>query len=149
MYVAYIRAVIPGQDPFWLAMQRRDFEALDTLALLHRIAAGLFGAISLCGVPALLLGASANSYGPITGEDGPPPHIYGGVFILIGGGVFALHFALAILFWLAGGWIKHRRCHTTLIVLDVLLLLWTPLGTALGIYGLILLTKPHVRTTFS
>ncbi|RYG31016.1 hypothetical protein EON81_23780 [bacterium] len=58
------------------------------------------------------------------------------------------HLVLAVLFWIAAGWLRRRTCYTALLVLEILTLLVIPHGTILGVFGLIILMKPHVRAEF-
>ena len=135
-------------EQYFAAMQRRDLESLSTLATLHKVGAFVFGAFSLCFVPHLAFGI-ATLFGAVPmGPEGPPPAFFGGMFAFFGAAVVGFHVALATACWLASGWIARREHHGRIMAVECVALLWTPLGTALGIYGLILLSKPHVKVAF-
>ncbi len=119
-------------DPFWQALLARDVESLGPLALLHPVTAFVFGAFSLCGLPRLTIGLAMMSGAIPAGRGEPTPALFGGLFALVGG-VVALHIALSVACALASGWISRRERHGSVFVVDGLLLLWTPIGTALGI----------------
>lgn len=135
-------------DPVWRALRARDLESLETLSLLHRVAGFALGFFSLCFSPHLVIGLGILLRAmPVTSGEAPPRAV-GALFALVGGGGMTFFVAASIGSFLASGWIKRREFRDRVFAVECLLLLFTPLGTALGVYGLVLLSKPHVRAAF-
>lgn len=138
----------PGADPFWDSMRAQDLASLDLLAILHRVAAGLVALTGALGLPAFFLFRALRTMNDTTHEVSPLADSYFGAFGGIVAAIVLAHFAGAVLLWVAAGWIGRRRCYSALLAVQALMLLIVPHGTALGIFGIILLTKPHVRAEF-
>src|SRR5579862_3755087 len=125
-------------DPSWLEYQQRmNDENLRTLAVLHRVFAGLCLVATCClgGWVALMLGifgAAASS-----DRNGAPPAIIGGLMAVAWGSVFICLGGVAVLNWLCANWISGRRNWTGVIVVAALDCLNVPLGAALGVFTLI------------
>ena len=121
---------------------------METLSLLHRVAGFAFAFFSLCGLLPLttglpvVLGIVSERAG--TGE----PRSVGEILVLMGAGVVLMFAALALGAFQSTGWIRRRESRGLVIAMECVLLLFLPLGTALGIYGLVLLSKPHVKAAF-
>jgi len=65
----------------------------------------------------------------------------GGLFL-----VFAVAYALAL--FLAARFLAERRRHTFCVVVAAISCTFTPLGTVLGVFTLIVLFRPSVRVLF-
>src|SRR5580658_6964373 len=78
----------------------------------------------------------------------PPPRLFG-VFMIVAGSVgVLLGWTMGVLTIVAGRSIEQRRRHLFCLIVAGLLCMWAPFGTALGVFTLIILTKPHVREQF-
>lgn len=132
-------------------------ESLRLLTTLHRVAAAIFGVLSLCGLPHTVIGflmmftgalRPTNPAGHPGSESDAFPALFGGVFFFAGLAVVALHIAMAIALWAAAGWIDLRRNYAKLQVVEAILCVFVPIGTALGVFGLVTLAKPEARARF-
>jgi len=140
MATAYRAQDLPG-------LTKEDEDQLKLLSTLHYCYAVLvalmglgIGAFGL--VPALLFSAA-----PKHAND-PPPLLVGGIFFAIFGFIAAILVAKAVLTGLAGRGLQNRRNHTLVLVAACLSLMNFPLGTALGIFTIMLINKPAVKALF-
>jgi hypothetical protein len=125
----------------------RDEEHLRTLSICHYVFAALQG-VGCCAflvhivMGVVFIGMGANSRG------GAPPAFLGGLFVLIGLFGIALGLGSAALLYFAGRFLRERRHYTFCFVIAVLTCLAFPLGTVLGIFTLIVLSRPGVKASF-
>lgn len=143
-----VPTAIPGGDPFWATMRQQDLNSLDLLAIFHRVAAVFVAFTGLLALPGFLLFRHLQTMNETTHDVSPIASSYFAAFGGVVGAIVIAHLVLAVVFWIAAGWIRRRTCYTALLVLQAVLLLVIPHGTALGIFGLLLLIKPHVRAEF-
>jgi hypothetical protein len=89
---------------------------------------------------------------PMPAAPGPhaeaPPPWFGAIFVAMGAAAVVLGWTMGLLTFLAGYSIAQRRRHLFCLVIAGLLCMWVPFGTLLGVFTLVLLTKPHVRAQF-
>lgn len=107
---------------------------------------GLFSCMFLVhitiGVLALLAPSSGNA----------PPELAraGGVlFVTVGSVGLLFGWTLAALLIVAGAKLRRRRSHTFCLVIAGISCLFMPFGTVLGIFTIIVLSRPEVRATFA
>jgi hypothetical protein len=72
----------------------------------------------------------------------------GWLFTLMGGGAVILGWALGILTIYAGRCLKQHKAYNLAFVLACLNCLHAPLGTALGVFTLLVLSRPSVKALF-
>lgn len=125
--------------------------ALEQLSTFHKIGAYILGAFSLCGLPHTFFGILAlvkpSFFGP-PGK-GTSPAFIGFLFMGVGLGFVTFFLGTAIASHAASVWIRERRRLNAIYVVDGILCLQMPLGTMLGIYSLVTLTKPEVKARFT
>jgi len=131
---------LPGGDS--------DREHLKLLAIFHFVYAGLIMLISgLAGIytvfGAVMLGASFQGKGP----NAPPPEI-GGLFMCLGAFLMLLGWTVAGLVAFSGRKLLQHRGRLYCMVIAGLLCLNIPLGTILGVFTLVVLSRPSVRQLF-
>jgi hypothetical protein len=126
----------------------RDLEHLKILSILFYVLAGLtlfpiiFGLFY--AVMGLFFGAAAVS---ASGE--APAALFGGIFVIFGG-IFVLVFAtLGFLIFKAGRNLSKREGYTFAFVIACVICLWIPLGTILGVFTIIVLTRDSVKALFN
>ena len=126
----------------------QDAEQLHLLSVFHYVLAGLCGLFALFPLAyvgmglAMMAGMGAEKGGPF----GP---LLAGCFVAGMGGlflVFAVAYALAL--FLAARFLAERRRHTFCVVVAAISCSFTPLGTVLGVFTLIVLFRPSVKTLF-
>ena len=119
-------------------MSRRSYYIFGGLTALLSLLASLY---MLLGIMVLV--------GDFTGSAGEaPPRLFGWIFIAIGAGAMTLGLTLAILMILTGRWIAARRRRVFCLVVAGLCCLSFPLGTALGVFTIVVLVRDSVVTAF-
>jgi hypothetical protein len=132
-----------------------DEKALRLLAILHYVCAGLIAFFATFALLYVALGVhmmhSPQSWAPPppAGSTAPPfTPDFGMFFVVLGSVAVTLGWTMGALTALAGRSITQRRRFALCAIIDGLLCMWVPIGTALGVFGLVMLTKPHVRAEF-
>lgn len=132
-----------------MATVDRDAEHLRLLSTFHYIYAGVNAAYALipiihvCAGAAMLAGSVAGKFG----HDGPPAFL-GLLFILIGGAIIILGLVHAALNFFAARFIAAREHYVFCFVAAVVNCIFVPLGTTLGIFTLVVLTRDGVKALF-
>ncbi len=124
----------------------QDEQHLNLLSLFHYIMAGLTALIACIPIIHVVLGILM-----ITGqldEAQPPPPIVGWMFLIMGAVFVLLGWTVAILTAVAGARLKQRRSRVFCMVVAALQCLNMPLGTILGVFTLITLSRPSVVAMF-
>jgi hypothetical protein len=132
-----------------------DEKNLGTLAIFHYVVGALLALFSCIfliyvamGVAMLCSPAGGPFDQPHAHTADPAPAVVAWVFIALGAGGTLFGWAMAAATIVAGRSITARRRHVFCVVVGALLCLWMPFGTILGVFTLILLTKPHVKALF-
>ena len=82
------------------------------------------------------------------GKSAPPPPIVGELLIGLGLGLFAMSAAFAIALIVAGRSLAHQTRYVFCFVLACVCCLFTPWGTVLGVFTLVVLSRPSVKAMF-
>lgn len=125
-----------------------DAEHLDLLGIFHYVVAGITALFALFPVIHLVIGL-----GLLTGrlDDAQSPdeaRLVGGLFVAIAIVLIALGLACAALFAYAGRCLRQRRRHLLCMVAAGIACLFMPFGTVLGVFTLVVLSRPGVRDLF-
>ncbi|MEX0714185.1 MAG: hypothetical protein WD278_17760 [Pirellulales bacterium] len=126
----------------------RDLEHLKILSILHYVFGGLTLAGSCFGLIYVFMGiAMVASPEAFEGPDAPPA--------AIGWGLAAFGFGCSLAGWivsgcviLAGRYLARRVHRTFCLVVAAIICLSVPLGTLLGVFTLITLSRPSVKALF-
>jgi hypothetical protein len=135
-------------------MTRSDREHLRTLAVCHYVLGGLCFLIGCVPMLHLAIGiaivAGAFPMQPQGNGNAPPfpAEFFGWLFIGIASAVIAFCWALGLALVQAGTCLRQRRWRTFCIVVAGFACLFQPLGTALGVFTIIVLQRPGVREAF-
>ncbi|MFN3408319.1 MAG: hypothetical protein ACK45B_04955 [Limisphaerales bacterium] len=125
-----------------------DREQLRLLAIFHYVVGALLGLCSFLPVIHLVLGwlmvFRPHSLGP--GE--PPPAFMGWFFMGFAVVAILAGLTLTVLTIVAGRRLARFRSRTFCIVIAALLCLFMPIGTALGVFTIIVLMRPSVKQLF-
>lgn len=139
-----------GELPGEPRMTSQDAEHLRLLSIFQFAYAGLMGLMALVPIIYVSFGVAMVSgalpMGPSGG--GPTPAMMGWFFIILGGAIIVLGFAMAALNVLVGLFLRRRTHRTFCMVVAAFDCLNMPLGTALGVFTLIVLARPGVRAAF-
>ncbi len=124
----------------------QDTQHLQLLSIFHYVVAGLAGCFSLLPIVHLMLGLGLVGGAWETDQIGA--RAMGCVFVA-GAGLFILAgLTFAICLALAGWCLARRRHYTFCLVMAGVACMFMPFGTVLGVFGLIVLTRPSVRVLF-
>ena len=126
----------------------RNEEHLNVLAVFHYVAAGLIALSACIPIIHLVIGV-VMLFAPRSFDHGHgPPSWLGVLFILIAGFVILLGwlFAIAVLF--AGRRLAKRNSYTYCMIVAGVLCLFVPLGTVLGVFTILVLSRPEVKGRF-
>ncbi|HOI54609.1 MAG TPA: hypothetical protein PLP01_05135 [Phycisphaerae bacterium] len=128
----------------------RDAEHLNLLSIFTYIYAGLMALTSCVAIIYVGLGiamiAAPQTMGGPGGES--PPEALGWIFILLGGFVLLLGWTIAALIALAGRNLRRRSRYWYCFVMACLMCLSVPMGTVLGVFTILVLCRPTVKTAF-
>jgi hypothetical protein len=125
-----------------------DEQRLDTLGVLYFVLAGLFAVIGCVPIVHAILGlrllwdpgfAPGASAGPFN-----PGWLFLGVSLVLMLSIWTL----AVLLGLTGRCLRERRARTFCFVMAVIVCSNFPLGTLLGVFTIVTLTRPSVKLAF-
>lgn len=119
---------------------------LRIISVCYYVLGGLTMLVSLLPLFHVFLGIMMLS-GEINGKQ-PPPAFIGVLFILIGVFVICLAAAFGGCLLYTGKCFRERRHYIFCMVMSGLSCSSFPLGTVLGVFSIILLSKPEVRAEF-
>jgi hypothetical protein len=128
----------------------QDVEQLRLLEIFHYVLAGLEALTGLFPVIHVGMGiAMLTGYFPMPPAHGTPfPDFMGWMFVAIGGTIIVFFETLAVLAFFAGRSIKKRTGRTFVLVVAAVSCLNMPMGTALGVFVFIVLSRPSVKALF-
>ncbi len=135
------------ETPTATHMADRDAEHLRLLSIFHYIVAAITAVFSLFPVIHLVIGIAMVS-GGMDGAN-PPPHWFGWLFIAIAATMILGGLALAGFMAYAGRCLAQRRRYLLCLVVAAISCILMPLGTVLGVFTLIVLTRPSVKLLFA
>jgi hypothetical protein len=127
----------------------KDAEHLKVLSICWYIIAGLQCLGGCAGIVYIGIGIVALTGGMGHGAGDPPPAVFGGMFTCFGVFMLALAGTLAFLSFKVGKSLVARRSRTLCFVMAALVCLSVPLGTILGVFTLVVLSRPSVKASFT
>jgi hypothetical protein len=120
------------------------------LAIFHYVLAGLGLLFSLLPVFYIAIGwamlTGAFAFGGKAANPSPPE--IGWIFVAVGVALLLVALSFVVLVALAGLFLARTRHWTYCVVIAALACAFFPLGTALGVFTIILLSKPEVKAAF-
>lgn len=123
----------------------QDRQHLKVLSITHYVLAGLTGLFACFPVIHLTLGISL-----LSGEFGDgPPDAFGWLFIIVAAVAILIGWAFAVALFLAGRFLVRRQHRLFCLVVAGVSCLFTPLGTVLGIFTILVLMRPSVVALFA
>jgi len=129
----------------------RDDEHLKLLGIFHYVTAALH--LMGCAAGAVYVGMAA--FVPAAMSNAPAgdvpdglPAMIGGVFGVLGVGLIFLSITAAALTAYAGWSLHHRRNRILVLVIAALHLLNVPFGTLLGVFTIVVMSRPEVTEEF-
>ena len=126
----------------------QDAQHLRLLSIFHYLLAGFTILFSFIPVLYILLGWFMLT-GRMDSGSSPPPEALGWLMVALGGGLTGLGLLFACGLVLAGRFLARRRHHVFCMVIAAIACTFMPLGTVLGVFSLIVLSRDSVRASFA
>lgn len=124
-------------------------EYLQPLAIIHYVLGGFSALLSLFPIVHLAFGLAILGGGvPLEGPHPEEARFVGSIFVIVGGLIIVLGLTYSALVIMAGRYLQKRRGHTFCVVMAAIQCLNIPLGTILGVFTLVVITKPEVKAAF-
>ncbi|HEL2979276.1 TPA: hypothetical protein UMB92_002130 [Stenotrophomonas maltophilia] len=131
----------------------QDADHLRTLSIAHYVVGALIAMFSMIFIIHIVLGITALS-GNLPMDSGGQPsspaeqRLFGWMFTLIGCVAVFGGITLGAFVAYAGRCLAHRRRYMLCLIAAGLACLFTPIGTVLGVFSLIILLRPQVKAAF-
>lgn len=131
-------------------MTNDDDKQLDLLSLFHYILGGFTALFSCFPMFHVVIGISVinGRFMETAGKTGAPEALFGWLFVIMGSLFILAGWSLAICMLMAGKKLKARTGRTFCMVVAGIECMLVPLGTVLGVFTLILLSKETVKELF-
>lgn len=123
-----------------------DLQHLQLLSIFHYIVAGLAALFSLIPIVHFGLGIAMVT-GRIDGSEPPPPFV-GWFLIVIAAGIILLGMSFAVCIALTGRFLAQRAHYVFCFVMAAIECIFTPFGTVLGVFTILVLARPSVKELF-
>lgn len=119
------------------------------LSVFHYVLAGMTALAGCIPILHVAIGIVMVSGGlPSSPSSSPPPAAFGWLFIGMGGLVILLAWTMAVLQFLTARWIAARKRRMFCFVMACIECAGFPVGTALGVFTILVLQRPSVRALF-
>jgi hypothetical protein len=126
----------------------RDLEHLKLLSIFHYVYGGLTGLFACVPLIHVAVGIALMVAGATAQPREPAAAGIGALFVVIGGAAVLIGWTFAGLTLAAGRCLGRRKHYTFCLVIACLSCLNIPLGTVLGVFTIIVLSRPSVRYLF-
>ncbi len=137
----------PRNDPM---LPRQDAEHLRLLSIFHYVMAGLVLLFSLFWIIYPVLGYMMIQHPEMMETEGDvSPEMGGWIFIIVGVVIIIVGLIMTAMIFSAARFLAQRRHYIFCLVVAALLCLFTPLGTILGVFTIIVLSRMSVKDTFA
>jgi hypothetical protein len=127
----------------------QDRENLRLLSIFYYIWAGMQALGGLIGLGFVGMGTFLSFNPQVVDTRNAPPPWFGAVFAGVGALIFVACEAFAVLSFLTGRFLARRQHRTFCIVISAMNCMSLPLGTALGVFTILVLSRPSVKEVFS
>ena len=125
-----------------------DAQYLRLLSIFHYVVGGLAGCFGC--FPFIYVGLGIAMLSGAFDEQGkqPPPPFVGWILIAIGAFIIVAVWTFALCLMLAGHWLGHRKHYWFCLVMGCVACVFSPFGTVLGVFTIIVLLRPAVKALF-
>jgi len=131
----------------------QDLDQIKILAIFHFIVAGISGVFACFPIFHLMMGISmltGNFFSGQTPTDIPFPFsIFGLMFTLIPAAIILLGWAFAISLAISGYFLTKKQHYLFCMVMAGISCIFTPFGTVLGVFTIVVLMRPSVKELFN
>ncbi len=129
----------------------KDESQLSVLPLFFKIFSVLSGCASSIFILHIVIGAASllnpKAFESSNGQGGMPVAV-SILFIVMGAGVVLAGWAFAVILFKTAGWIQRREKHTWVTAVSALCCFQIPVGAALGVFSLVVITRKQVKALF-
>jgi hypothetical protein len=126
-----------------------DLQYLKLLSIFHYVVGGIAALFSFIPVIYVVIGILAVCIpGSFEGESEAMPLFFGWIFIIMGAVLIVLGWAFSTCTILAGRFLARRIHYMFCIVMAAIECIFMPFGTVLGVFTIVVLTRPSVREMF-
>ena len=127
-----------------------DLEHLRLLRMFHFIAGGILGFFSCFALIYIVLGIFfINSPHLFDSRGNGPPPFMGWMFVMIGAMALLMGWTIATLMFLGGKYLGRRTHYTFCFVVAAVSCLFSPIGTVLGVFTIVVLSRQSVKQLFN
>ena len=127
----------------------QDLEHLRLLSIFHYVVGGIAALFSCFPFIHLAIGiALLNGALPPGPGQQPPPEIIGWIFIALAAVMILVGWSVTLLILIAGRFLARRAHYVYCFVVAGIECLFMPFGTVLGIFTIIVLVRPTVKSLF-
>ena len=124
-----------------------DAQHLNLLSTFHFVVAGLAALFALFPLIHVTIGWFL-LHAPPSKQGSPPPEFIGWLFMIFGGMLFIAGETMAALIVAAGISLRRRVRYGFVFVLACIQCMFFPFGTVLGVFTIIVLSRPSVKQMF-
>lgn len=128
--------------------QSEDERYLMLLSIFHYVVGGMAGLFASFPILHFVFGVSMVFASFNQSDSGAPPLIFGLMFTLFAGAFILVGWIFAICIILTGRYISQRKNHMFCIVMAGVECIFTPFGTVLGVFTIMILNRPSVKELF-
>ena len=128
-------------------IQTDDEKQLKLLSIFHYITGAVAGLFACFPILHLVVGIVVLTKPEMLGSQVPPP-AFGWMFVIMAGIFILLGWIYAIGLIVAGKFLVRRKHHLFCMIIAGFSCLFFPLGTALGVFTLVVLLRPSVKELF-
>ncbi len=140
--------VPPEPIPNATTYSTQDTEHLRLLRIFWYIWAGITGFFSCIFIVHIVMGIVFVVSPPTSSTGGPVPPFLGWMFIAMGSCFMLFGWTIAVLSIFVANSLGRRRRHMFCLIVSGIACLNVPLGTILGVFTMIVLLRPTVKTLF-
>ena len=124
----------------------QDLEHLRLLSIFHYVLAAITALVACFPIIHLIVGISL--FFPYGNSAGGPPQFFALMFIIVPAIFILGGWAFAVCLFLAGRYLASRTHRLFCLIIAGISCAFTPFGTALGIFTIIVLMRPSVKDQF-
>lgn len=126
-----------------------DIEYLRLLSIFHYVVGGLAALFACFPIIYIAVGVLALYVpGSMDAEGEALPALFGWIFIVFGGALILVGWAFAVFSIVAGRYLARQAHYLFCMVMAAIECIFIPFGTVLGIFTILVLSKPSVKKMF-
>ena len=126
-----------------------DEQYLRLLSIFHYVVAGISALFACFPIFHFAIGVGLFVSSLTQPEEAGPMALVGLMFTVIAGSIMLLGWAFAVCIAIAGRYLALRKSHLFCLVMAGIECMFTPFGTVLGVFTIIVLMRPSVKELFS